>query len=64
MDKKKAIVCTILLGVIMFAIFVASVLVNSEHGFTLYDVFSPCIVGAWMGGKMNQFYNWLTKTNK
>ena len=61
MDKKKAVICTILFGIIITAIFVASLLINSEHGFTLYDVFSPIIVGAWMGGKTKKFYDWLTK---
>lgn len=61
MDKKKAIICTILFSVIVMAIFIASVLIENKCGNTPYDIFSPFIVGAWMGGKIEAFYNWLIK---
>lgn len=61
MDKKKAIICTILFSVIVMAIFIASVLIENKYGDTPYDILSPCIVGVWMGGKITAFYNWLIK---
>ena len=61
MNKKKAVVCSILLSVVLFAIFVATLLIKSHYGFTLFDVIAPCIVGAYMGEKIKKFYNWLLK---
>ena len=61
MNKKKAVICSILLSIILFVVFVAMYLIKSHYGFTLYDVISPCIVGAWAGTKVKQFYNWLLK---
>lgn len=64
MSKKKAVVCTILFSIIMFSIFIALILIKNEYGndgywYILYDFFSSFIVGMWIGGKINAFYNWL-----
>lgn len=59
MDKKKAVVCTVLFSIVVFGIFVATLLLKSEYGHTLFDVISPCICGAWTGGKIKTFYKWL-----
>ena len=61
MNKKKAVICSTLLSVILFAVFVATLLIKSHYGFTLFDVIAPCIVGAYMGEKIKKFYNWLIK---
>lgn len=61
MEKKKAALCSSLLAIIMFAIFVATYLIKSPLGFNAYDIISPCIVGAWSGIQIKAFYNWLIK---
>ena len=61
MDKNKAIVCSVLFSIIIFAIFIASILIENKYEITLYDIFSPFIVGRWIGGKIVDFYNWLRK---
>lgn len=61
MSKNKAIICTVLFGIIIIAIFITSMLIESKYGNTPYEIFSPFIVGAWMGGKIKAFYNWLIK---
>ena len=59
MDKKKAIVCTVLFGVIVLGTFISTLLIKSKYGFSIFDVISPCICGAWAGGKVRAFYKWL-----
>lgn len=61
MDKRKAKICSVLLGIVMYAILIGTYLIKSEYGFSLYDVFSPSIIGIWMYEKIRQFYNWLIK---
>lgn len=61
MNKKKAVICSILLGVVLFAIFVATLLIEGRYGFTLFDVIAPWIAGVYMGEKIKKFYNWLLK---
>lgn len=59
MDKKKAVVCTVLFSIVVFGIFIATFLIKSEYGHSLFDVIASCICGAWTGGKIRTFYNWL-----
>lgn len=59
MDKKKAVVCTVLFVIVVFGIFVATFFLKNEYGDSLFDVIAPCICGAWMAGKTKTFYNWL-----
>lgn len=65
MDKKKAIVCSALLFIIMSAVFVASFLVKNGDGISLYEFISPILfpiaIGSWVGECVKKFYNWLTK---
>lgn len=60
MDKKKAVICTVLLSIVVLGVFVATLLIKSDYGFNLYDIISPWICGAWMGEKIRTFYRWLT----
>lgn len=59
--KNKAIICSVLLYIIMFAVLLATYLIKSSYGFSLYDVISPCIVGSWMYIMTARFYHWLMK---
>lgn len=59
MDKKKAVVCTVLFSIVVFGAYIATFFIKSEYGFSLFDIVSPCICGAWSGGKIRTFYNWL-----
>lgn len=62
MSKKKAIVCTILFGIIIFAIAIVTCFIKSdEYGFTLFEILSPSICGLWCGERVGKFYDWLTK---
>jgi len=69
MDKKKAIVCSALLFIILSAVFVASILVKNGDGISFYEFISPIIstivfpiiIGGWVGECVKKFYNWLTK---
>ena len=59
MDKKKAIICTVLFGTIVFGTFISTFLIKSKYGFSIFDVISPCICGVWSGEKVRKFYIWL-----
>jgi hypothetical protein len=62
MSKKKAIICTILFGIIVLTIATATLFIkNDEYGFTLFDIISPTICGLWCGECIIKFYDWLTK---
>lgn len=60
MEKKKAVMCTILFTIVIWAILIATYLIKNEN-IRLYDVVEPWIVGFWMCDKTSQFYNWLMK---
>ena len=60
MDKKKAIVCTVLFSVVVFGIFIYTFLIKSEeYGCSLFDVIAPWICMVWNSEKIRKFYRWL-----
>lgn len=62
MSKKKIIVCTILFGIVIFSLFIVTMLIkNKEYGFTLFEIISPTICGLWVCERIKNFHNWLTK---
>lgn len=61
MDKKKAVICTILFGVIMIAMFGATFYIENDNSLTLFEFLSPTICGLWVGERVGKFYKWLTK---
>ena len=63
MNKKKAIVCTVLFTIIMFGVYTATFLIKSTFGFTLFDIVAPVICASWMVDKMKEFYAWIMKEN-
>ena len=65
MNKRKAIVCTALLTVIMFALYFASVFIENSNGVTLYEfrrlVSFPWLCGRYVGKLTIRFFKWLIK---
>lgn len=66
MSKKKAKICTMLLCIIIIALWVSSAFIKLDEEISLYDMFcvsifpiiSVCKINEWIGC----FYEWLTKT--
>lgn len=62
MDKKKAIVYTILFAIIIISITTAMIFIK-PHGseISLLHAFSPFFVGLWIGDIIKKFYKWVSK---
>ncbi len=61
MEKKKAVVCTILYTIILIAIAVASWFIKTEDGmFRLWYMFGSMSLGWFIGTRIEMFYKWLT----
>ena len=60
MKKSKKIICTILFTVILLGVFIATYFIKNEH-FSLYELITPWICGAWLGNCVEKFYLWLDK---
>lgn len=64
MNKKKAIICTILFAIIVIGIAIVFIFAKpygSER--SLFHIFCPFIVGDWLGKKITEFYGWLRYNN-
>lgn len=62
MNKKKAIICTILFAIIVISVTIALMVVKPYDGeISLFHAFSPTIVGFWIVDRIEDFYKWLTK---
>lgn len=62
MNKKKAIICTILFAIIIVGVTITLMLVKPNGGeISLFHVFSPAIAGFWIVDRIDGFYKWLTK---
>ena len=62
MEKKKAVVCTILFAIILIAIVFCSFFIETEDGmFKLCYAFGYATTGWCMGDCIEKFYKWLTK---
>lgn len=60
MNTKKKIICTVLFGVVILAVWVSTFFIENEY-FSLYELIAPWICGAWMGERVIKFYEWLSK---
>ena len=58
MSKKKAIVCTILLTIVVLIITFAICIIEIE-GIYLSRIIFSLLAGSWMGEKIFEFYKWL-----
>ena len=61
MSKGKAIMCSTLLIVVMFALLFATIFVRGAHDISLYYVVVSGISGMWIADKVVDFYKWLRK---
>ena len=61
MDKKKAIVCTILFAIVIITIVIGSYFIKKDSGSCLGYHISACISGLWIADKIEKFYKWLIK---
>jgi len=59
MSKGKAIICSGLLAVVMFALLIATLFIKGIHDVSLYNLVSGFIVGNWIGNMVTKFYHWL-----
>lgn len=62
MSKKKAIVCTMLFGIIIFVALAVLLIVQEETGRDVYQTATSCVTGWWLYNRMDDFYEWLLKT--
>lgn len=60
MNTKKNIICTVLFGIVVCTLFVATYFIENEH-MSLYDLIAPWICGIWIGERIGKFYDWLSK---
>ena len=64
MTKKKAVICTIMFAIMVVGTCIALMFVKPyESEISLFHFFCPCIVGNWIGERINKFYDWLMKNN-
>lgn len=59
MDKKKAIICTILYVVVLIGIMAGSLMIKNEYGISLYNIITGVIANIWIGCSVEKFYKWL-----
>lgn len=60
MSKKKAIICTILMAIIILSTLTASFFIkNEEIGICLYDIIVNAVFFLSLNGFIKKFYNWL-----
>ena len=60
MSEKKAIICTILLSVVVWAIMFATCLIEIEGIYLSRMIFS-ILAGSWIGERTFDFYKWLRR---
>ena len=61
MNKKKSIICTAMLFVIVYTAIMASMYFKAFGDTTYFELLSPFIVGAFAGEKVRKFYFWLRR---
>lgn len=59
MNKKKAIICTSLFGIVVAGAVVGAMFAKTFWGFSLFDIISDGVFFMWLSGKIKDFYNWL-----
>lgn len=66
MSKKKALICTSLLVIIIFASWISTWFIKITETITLYDLLyklvSPILAGLYISKMVGCFYEWLIKT--
>lgn len=66
MDKKKALICTGLLAIIILSLWISSWFIKISETVTLYDFLCklvfPILAGLYLSKMVDRFYEWLIKT--
>lgn len=64
MNKKKAIVCTIIFTIIIFSVVIVLMCLKPYGSKeSLFHIFCHFIVGDWIGKHIVDFYDWLRYGN-
>lgn len=61
MSKLKAIICTILLFIVIFALLFVTNFICGAHGENLFRFITAWITGMYLGDKCSDFYEWLLR---
>lgn len=62
MSKKKAVACTILFAIVLYAIVIGTYFIRTADGaVSLFTLFSYTITGGWLFERIEKFYKWLMK---
>lgn len=61
MNKKKAIVCTILFSIVIVGSVLATIFIRNDD-ISLYQIVTGGITSVWLGERISNFYKWLIKT--
>ena len=61
MSRVKAIICSALLMIVMFALLFVTIFVRGTHDISLYYIVVSGISGLWISDKVVYFYKWLRK---
>lgn len=68
MNKRKAKVCTALLTIIFFALWISTDFIKNSEGTTLYEFLEgllfPFLAGCSIAKCITRFYEWLIKTDE
>lgn len=60
MSKIKAFICTILLFIVIAALFITITFIE-PYGINLFRIITSCVTGLYLGDKLGSFYFWLSK---
>lgn len=60
MNKKKAIICTLLFAVVLIVAIIGAMFVESKY-VNLYELLANFAVIVWAYNQIEKFYNWLVK---
>lgn len=68
MNERKAKVCTVLLGIMLLALYIASIFIKNNEGISVYEFMMPMLSAITVFCGFNKciarFYEWLTKTDE
>ena len=61
MNKKKAIICTILFIIVVSSALIGSTFIGNDDGDTLFNLIISIAAGLWFGELVEKFYKWISK---
>ena len=60
MNKRKAIICTLLFAVVLIGTIIGTMFIESKY-INLYELLANYAVMVWAYNQIGKFYNWLVK---